>query len=55
MSLGFLVAACVFALVVGCAVACVDRWRDARLAAARPRLAHPVERKVQPAVRRRAA
>jgi hypothetical protein len=31
MSLAFIFAACVFALVVGCAVACVDRWREARL------------------------
>src|SRR5437867_13297466 len=41
MSLVFLFAACAFALVLGCAVACVDRWREARLAA--PRL-RPVAR-----------
>jgi hypothetical protein len=35
MSLGFMIAACAFALVLGCAVACVDWWREARLA---PRL-----------------
>jgi len=41
MSLVFLFAACAFALVLGCAVACADRWREARLAA--PRL-RPVAR-----------
>jgi len=41
MSLVFLFAACAFALVLGCAVACTDRWREARLAA--PRL-RPVAR-----------
>src|SRR5205809_8117639 len=41
MSLVFLFAACAFALVLGGAVACVDRWREARLAA--PRL-RPVAR-----------
>ncbi len=30
MSVGFMIAACVFALVLGCAVACVDWWREAR-------------------------
>jgi len=58
MSLGFLVAACAFALVLGCAVAWVDRWREARLAA--PRL-RPVARiggnakPARPATHRRAA
>jgi hypothetical protein len=33
MSLGFVFVACAFALVVGCAVACVDRWREGRLSA----------------------
>jgi len=37
MSVGFIFAACAFALVLGCAVACVDRWREARLATSRLR------------------
>ena len=31
MSVGFMIAACVFALVLGCAVACVDWWRETRM------------------------
>ena len=50
MSLGFVLAACAFALVLGCAVACVDRWREARLAAAtRLRPAQPFEGVARPA------
>jgi len=57
MSLGFMIAACAFALVLGCAVACVDWWREARLA---PRLrvvasAKRGTRPVQPTAQRRAA
>jgi hypothetical protein len=53
MSLAFMLAACVFALVLGCAVACVDRWREARLQAApRPRIP---ARPASPATHRRAA
>jgi hypothetical protein len=57
MSLGFVVAACAFALVVGCAVACVDRWREARLAL-RLRPAASVReatKPARPAAQRRAA
>jgi len=36
MSLTFVVAACVFVALVGVLVACVDRWRDSRLAVTRP-------------------
>ena len=39
MSLTFLLTACAFAAVLGALVACIDRWRDARL-----RLAPPVQR-----------
>jgi hypothetical protein len=56
MSLGFMFAACAFALVLGCAVACVDRWREARLAT--PRLRPGVRgavKRAQPATHRRAA
>lgn len=35
MSLTFVLAACLFVAVVGVLVACIDRWRDARLAVAR--------------------
>jgi hypothetical protein len=42
MSLGFVLAACAFALVLGCAVACVDRWRDARLSEPRLRAVPPL-------------
>ena len=56
MSLGFVFAACAFALVLGCAVACVDRWREARLATSRPRpgVQRDVKR-AEPARHRRAA
>jgi hypothetical protein len=58
MSLAFMAAACVFALVLGCAVAWVDRWREARLAAPRLKLVAPVSADVRasrPAPQRRAA
>jgi hypothetical protein len=55
MSLGFLFAACAFALVLGCVVACVDRWRDARLVMSEPRPAPTVEAAAPPVVHRRAA
>jgi hypothetical protein len=58
MSLGFIVAACVFALVLGCAVACVDRWREARLLAPRLKAGAPLApeaKAVRPATHRRAA
>jgi len=56
MSLGFVFAACAFALVLGCAVACVDRWREARLATSRlrPGVQRDVKR-AEPATHRRAA
>jgi len=57
MSIGFAVAACAFALVLGCAVACVDWWREARLAL-RLRAVAPVRQEAKPArpaVHRRAA
>ena len=52
-----MIAACAFALVLGCAVACVDWWREARLG---PRLRVVASAKrgakpVQPAAQRRAA
>jgi len=59
MSLAFVFAACAFALVLGCVVACVDWWRDARLAAPRLRAAAaPVTedaKPARPAAQRRAA
>ncbi len=56
MSLGFMFAACAFALVLGCAVACVDRWREARLATSRLRPGVPgAVKTAQPATHRRAA
>lgn len=36
MSLTFVIAACVFVALVGALVACVDRWRDSRLAMTLP-------------------
>jgi hypothetical protein len=36
MTMTFVVAACVFAAVLGTLVACVDWWREARLALIRP-------------------
>lgn len=36
MSLTFLFAACLFVAVLGAVVACIDRWRDARLTVVRP-------------------
>jgi hypothetical protein len=55
MSLAFLFAACLFVLVLGAVVACIDRWRDARLTVARPvqRVGVPVV--PIPAARKRAA
>jgi len=58
MSIGFIVAACMFALVLGCAVACIDRWREARLVMPRLKAAAPMAREVKPvrpAPQRRAA
>jgi hypothetical protein len=52
------IAACVFALVLSCAVACVDWWREARLVTPRLRVATSVRRgakPVRPAAHRRAA
>ena len=48
MSVGFIVAACMFALVLGCAVACIDRWREARLLTPRLTAAAPMAREVKP-------
>jgi hypothetical protein len=48
MSIGFVFAACAFALVLGCAVACVDWWREARLAL-RLRAAAPIRQEAKPA------
>ena len=36
MSLTFLLTACAFAAVLGALVACIDRWRDSRLAIVKP-------------------
>jgi len=58
MSLGFVLAACAFALVLGCAVACVDRWREARLREFRLRAVPPLGQEAQSpsqATERRAA
>ncbi|HZF06202.1 MAG TPA: hypothetical protein VE932_17850 [Patescibacteria group bacterium] len=58
MSLGFMLAACAFALVLGCAVACVDRWREGRLATPRLRPVSRVDggvKPARPATHRRAA
>jgi hypothetical protein len=58
MSLTFLLAACAFVAVVGALVACVDRWRESRLTAARPvqRVGMAVARvPAVPARRKRAA
>jgi len=55
MSLGFLVAACAFALVLGCAVAWVDRWREARLAAPLVARIGGNAKPARPATHRRAA
>jgi hypothetical protein len=58
MSLGFMLTACAFALVVGCAVAYVDRWREARLGTPRLRPAPRIEggaKPAAPATERRAA
>jgi hypothetical protein len=57
MSVGFMIAACAFALVLGGAVACVDWWREGRLAP-RIRAVAPAKRgptPVQPTAHRRAA
>ena len=57
MSLTFVVAACVFVALVGALVACVDRWRESRLALTRPvqRLGVRVGRIPVPETRKRAA
>ena len=56
MSLTFLLAACLFVAVVGALVACIDRWRDARLAVTRPVRREEVGRiPTVPAPRKRAA
>lgn len=53
-----MIAACVFALVLSCVVACLDWWREARLVTPRLRLAAPIKTDVEPvrpATTRRAA
>jgi hypothetical protein len=58
MSLTFVLAACAFVAVLGALVACVDRWRDARLMVTRPvqRVGIPVGPiPAAPATRKRAA
>jgi len=55
MSLAFMFAACVFALVVGCAVAFVDRWREARLKPVAPVRRASLAPPSTPAPHRRAA
>jgi hypothetical protein len=58
MSLGFMIAACAFALVLGGVVAWVDWWREARRLTPRPRAAMAVSADVKPhrtAEHRRAA
>jgi len=57
MSVGFMLMACVFALVLGSAVGCVDWWREERLA---PRLKATATtaskaKRIGPAAHRRAA
>ena len=58
MSLSFVIAACTFAAVLGALVACIDRWREARLTMVQ-RMQHrrvPVARvPTVPAARNRAA
>jgi len=58
MSVGFMITAFVFALVLSCAVACVDWWREARLMTPRLRMAAPLKstvKPVSPATEQRAA
>ncbi len=58
MSLTFVLAACVFAAVVGVLVAWIDRWRESRLTVRRavPRLGVPVaDMPSVPPARKRAA
>jgi len=57
MSIAFMVTTCIFALVLGCVVACVDRWREARLAASRVRRVVSMDTRVKPirSAQRRAA
>jgi len=57
MSIAFMITGCIFALVLGCVVACVDRWREARLAASRVRPVIGVDTRVKPTqpAQRRAA
>ena len=53
-----MITACAFALVLSCAVACVDWWREARLMTPRLRVAAPFKstvKPVRPATERRAA
>ena len=53
-----MIAACAFALVLSCAVACVDWWREARLVTPRLRVAASMKTDVEPvrpATTRRAA
>lgn len=56
MSLGLVLGACAFAAVLSALVACIDRWRDARLIAV-PRVApaRAVRLTTLPATRKRAA
>jgi len=58
MSVGFMIAACVFTLVLGCAVACVDWWREARMLTPRFEAMTTIKsdvKPVQPTAQRRAA
>jgi hypothetical protein len=59
MDLSFAIAACAFVAVLGALVACVDRWREARLTVSRPvqRVRVPVARVAAgvPPARKRAA
>jgi hypothetical protein len=47
-SVGFMVAACVFVLVLSCAVACADWWREPRLVTPRLRVAASIKTDVEP-------
>jgi len=58
MSVGFMIGACFFALVLGCVVACVDWWREARMLTPRFKAMTTVKsdvKPVPPTAQRRAA
>jgi len=58
MSVEYMISACAFALVLGCAVAYVDWWREARMLTPRFKATQTVKsdaEPVQPTAHRRAA